>query len=315
MKPAILLIGANGQLGRELNAALTSLGEVTALDRQHLDLTRPEDIRPAIHDFHPALIVNAAGYTAVDQAESEATLARAVNAGAPAVLAEEAKKIGAALIHYSTDYVFDGTKTTPYEEDDPANPLSVYGKTKLEGERAIQASGAAHLIFRTSWVYGTHGRNFLLSILRLATQREELRVVRDQTGAPTLSREIARATAQILTQLSAKQAGRISLEGVSGVYHMTAAGETSWYEFAKAILEEAAGVPEARPWLTAATEDLPLIARRVVPVSAAAYAAAARRPAYSVLSNARLAHTFSVRLPEWRKQLHSVFEAGAAGAE
>jgi dTDP-4-dehydrorhamnose reductase len=307
MRHAILLIGVNGQLGRELNTALPRVGEVAAFDRRRLDLTRPEEIRRAICDLRPALIVNAGGYTAVDQAESEATLARAVNAAAPAVLAEEAKKIGAGLIHYSTDYVFDGTKATPYEEDDPANPLNVYGRTKLEGERAIQASGAAHLIFRTSWVYGTHGRNFLLSILRLATQREELRVVRDQTGAPTLSREIARATAQILTQLSAKQAGRISLEGVSGVYHMTAAGETSWYEFAKSILEEASGAPAAGPWFRAATEGPPLIARRVVPITAAEYRAPARRPAYSVLSNARLARTFSVQLADWRKQLHSVF--------
>jgi dTDP-4-dehydrorhamnose reductase len=307
MKPAILLIGASGQVGRELNAALPSVGEVTALDRQRLDLTRPEQIRRAIRDFQPALIVNAAGYTAVDQAESEVALARAVNAVAPAVMAEEAKKIGAVLIHYSTDYVFDGTKTTPYEEDDPANPLSVYGRTKLEGERAIQASGVAHLIFRTSWVYATSGRNFLLTILRLATEREELRVVRDQTGAPTLSREIARATAQILEQLSARHPGRISLEEASGVYHMTAAGETSWYELAKAILEEAAGVREARPWLTAATGGLPLIARRVVPITAAEYPAPARRPAYSVLSNARLARAFSVQLADWRKQLHSVF--------
>jgi dTDP-4-dehydrorhamnose reductase len=308
MKPAILLIGVNGQIGRELSAALPRVGQVTALDRRRLDLTQPAEIRRAIREFRPALIVNAAGYTAVDRAETEAALARAVNADAPAVMAEEAKKTGARLIHYSTDYVFDGTKTTPYEEDDPAEPLNVYGRTKLEGESAIQASGAAHLIFRTSWVYATRGRNFLLAVLRRATEREELHVVRDQTGAPTYGGEIARATAQILTQLSAKQ----PLEGVSGVYHMTAAGETSWYEYAKSILAEAAGAPAAPSWLQAATGGLPLMARRVVPITAAEYIAPAQRPAHSVLSNARLTRTFSVQLPEWREQLHSVFEAHAA---
>jgi dTDP-4-dehydrorhamnose reductase len=312
MKPTILLIGANGQIGHELSAALPRVGEVTALGRQQLDLAQPAEIRRAIREFRPALIVNAAAYTAVDRAESEAALARAVNADAPAVMAEEAKQTGAAFIHYSTDYVFDGTKTTPYEEDDLPNPLSVYGLTKLEGERAIQASGVAHLIFRTSWVYATRGRNFLLAVLRRATEREELHVVRDQAGAPTSAREIARATAQILTQLSAKQPGRISLEGVSGVYHVTAAGETTWYEYAKSILAEAVGTPAPPSWFQEATGGLPLIARSVVPITAAEYIAPARRPGYSVLSNARLARTFSVQLPEWRKQLHSVFKAEAA---
>lgn len=307
MKTAILLIGVNGQIGHELNAALLRVGEVTALGRQQLDLTQPAEIRRAIREFRPALIVNAAGYTAVDQAESEPQPARAVNADAPAVMAEEAGKTGAALIHYSTDYVFDGAKTTPYEEDDPPNPLNVYGTTKLEGERAIQASGAAHLIFRTSWVYATRGRNFLLAVLRRATEREELHVVRDQAGAPTSAREIARATAQILTQLSARQAGRISMDEVSGIYHMTAAGETSWYDYAKSILAEAAGAPAPPSWFHAATGGLPLIARSVVPITAAEYIAPARRPGYSVLSNARLAHTFSLQLPDWRSQLHSIF--------
>lgn len=307
MKPAILLIGVNGQIGHELNAALPRVGEVTALDRHRLDLTQPAEIRRAIREFRPALIVNAAGYTAVDRGESEPAVARAVNAIAPAVMAEEAKKTSAALIHYSTDYVFDGTKSTPYEEGDPPNPLNVYGTTKLEGERAIQASGAAHLIFRTSWVYATLGRNFLLAVLRRATEREELHVVRDQTGVPTSAREIARATAQILTQLSARQAGEISLEGVSGVYHMTAAGETTWYEYAKSILAEAAAAPAPPSWFQEAAGGLPLIARTVVPITAAEYIAPARRPGYSVLSNARLAHTFSVHLPDWRNQLHSIF--------
>jgi dTDP-4-dehydrorhamnose reductase len=307
MKPAILLIGTTGQVGRELNGMLPRIGEVTALDRQRLDLTQPEEIRRAIRTFHPAFIVNAAAYTAVDKAESEESVSRAINAEAPAVMAEEAKKIGASLIHYSTDYVFDGTKTTPYDEDDPTNPRNVYGRTKLEGERAIQASGATHLIFRTAWVYATEGRNFLLTILRLATQREELRIVRDQIGAPTLSSELARATTNILAQICDTEGGPFSLADVSGIYHMTAGGETSWYDFANAILEEAAKTPATCPWFAAATNSLPLIARRVIPITASEYPTPARRPAFSVLSNSRLDRTFSLHLPDWQRQLHSVF--------
>jgi len=312
MKPAILLIGTNGQVGRELNSALPRIGEVTALDRQRLDLTQPEEIRRAIRNFHPAFIVNAAAYTSVDKAESEEIIARAINAEAPAVMAEEANKIGASLIHFSTDYVFDGSKTTPYDEDDPPNPRNVYGRTKLEGERAIQASGAAHLIFRTAWVYATQGRNFLLNILRLATQREELRIVRDQIGAPTLNSEIAGATTKILAQICDTEGGPFSLADVSGIYHMTAAGETSWYDFANAILDEAAKIPATCPWFAAATSNLPLIARRVVPITTNEYPTPARRPAYSVLSNARLNRTFSLQLPDWRRQLHSVFASPPA---
>jgi dTDP-4-dehydrorhamnose reductase len=307
MKPAILLIGTNGQVGRELNKTLPRIGDVTPLDRQRLDLTRPEEIRRAIRTFHPAFIVNAAAYTAVDKAESEESVARAINAEAPAVMAEEAKKIGASLIHFSTDYVFDGLKTFPYDEDDPANPRSVYGRTKLEGELAIQASDAAYLIFRTAWVYATEGRNFLLTILRLATQREELRIVRDQIGAPTLSGELARATTNILAQICGTEGSPFSLPDVSGIYHMTAGGETSWHGFADAILEESAQFPATCPWFAAATGSLPLIVRRVIPITTNEYPTPARRPAYSVLSNARLSRAFSLQLPDWRKQLHSVF--------
>jgi dTDP-4-dehydrorhamnose reductase len=307
MKPTILLIGTNGQVGRELNSRLPRIAEVTPLDRQRLDLTQPEEIRRAIRALHPAFIVNAAAYTTVDKAESEESLARAINAEAPAVMAEEAKKIGASLIHFSTDYVFDGSKISPYVEDDPPNPQNVYGRTKLEGERAIQASGAAHLIFRTAWVYATEGRNFLLTILRLATQREELRIVRDQIGAPTLSSEIAAATTNILAQVRDNERRSFSLADLSGIYHMTAGGETSWYDFATSILEEAAASSAASPWFAAATSSLPLIARRVIPIATKEYPTPARRPAYSVLSNARLNRTFSLQLPDWRKQLHSVF--------
>ena len=312
MKPGILLIGTNGQVGRELNSRLPRIAEVTPLDRQRLDLTQPEEIRRAIRSFHPAVIVNAAAYTAVDKAESEETLARAINAEAPAVMAEEAKKIGASLIHFSTDYVFDGSKNSPYVEDDPPNPQNVYGRTKLEGERALQASGAAHLIFRTAWVYAPAGRNFLLTILRLATQREELKIVRDQIGAPTLSSEIAAATTNILAQVCDNERRPFSLADLSGIYHMTAGGETNWYAFATAILEEAGASPAASPWFAAATNSLPLIARRVIPISTQEYPTPARRPAYSVLSNARLNRTFSVQLPDWRKQLRSVFASPPA---
>jgi dTDP-4-dehydrorhamnose reductase len=243
----------------------------------------------------------------VDKAESEESLARAINADAPHVMAEEAKKIGACLIHYSTDYVFDGTKASPYEEHDPARPQNVYGRTKLEGERAVRESGAAHLIFRTAWVYSTRGRNFLLTILRLATQREELKIVRDQIGAPTLSGEIARATTSILAKIAGGERGAASLPDVSGIYHMTAGGETSWNDFAVAILERAKAAPPDLPWLASATGGLPIIARRVTPISTSEYPTPARRPAYSVLSNVKLNRAFSVQLPDWRKQLDSIF--------
>jgi dTDP-4-dehydrorhamnose reductase len=307
MKPVILLTGTNGQVGRELNRMLPSLGDVTALDRQRLDLSKPEEIRRVIRAVGPTLIVNAAAYTAVDKAESDEAAARAVNAEAPAIMAEEAKKIDASIVHYSTDYVFDGSKTTPYDENDLTNPQNVYGKTKLEGEHAIQQSGVPHLIFRTAWVYATQGHNFLLTILKLATQREEVRIVRDQIGAPTWSAEIALATMRVLTNIYGGEKDRPSVSEVSGIYQMTAAGETSWYEFTKAILEEAAKANVGAPWFKAATNNLPLIVRRVVPITTEEYPTLARRPAHAVLSNARLARTFGVCLPDWRTQVHAVF--------
>jgi dTDP-4-dehydrorhamnose reductase len=305
MKPKILLTGKNGQVGAELAVALPRLGEVIALDRQQLDLSRPDDIRRAIREVRPALIVNAAAYTAVDQAEKEEALAQAINADAPALIAKEAKRIGAGLVHYSTDYVFDGSNHSPYEEDDPTNPVSVYGKTKLAGERAIQHVGLPHLIFRTAWVYGTSGRNFLLTVLRLASQREELRIVRDQIGAPTWSREIARGTTSILERLLADREGLLSLPETDGIYHMTAGGIASWYDFAQAILEEASHAPQNASWLATATGRRPLIAKRICPITTAEYPTPARRPAYSVLSNSRLARDFGVQLAEWRSQLHA----------
>jgi len=302
-----LLTGKNGQVGRELQSLLPRFGEVIALDRQQLDLAKPDDIRRVVREVQPGLIVNAAAYTAVDQAEKEEPAAQAINAEAPGVLAEEAKKIGAALVHYSTDYVFDGSKRTPYEEDDPPNPINAYGRTKLAGETAIRESGVAHLIFRTEWVYARQGRNFLITILRLATQREELRIVSDQVGAPTSSREIARATAEIFAQIFESQSNSASWPEVSGTYHMSAAGETNWCEFANAILEEASHVDQSAAWIAKATGGHPLIAQRIIPIRSEEYPTPARRPAYSVLSNARLAQTFGVQLPDWRTQLHRLF--------
>lgn len=315
MKPRILLIGKNGQVGHDLQRLLPAYGELTAVDRQQLDLAAPDAIRRAVQEIRPQIIINAAAYTAVDQAEKDELAARAINAIAPGILAEQAKQVGAALIHYSTDYVFDGTKTTPYEEDDPPNPLGAYGRTKLEGEQAIRDSGVAHLIFRTAWVYSTRGKNFLLTILRLATQREELRIVNDQIGAPTLSHELAEATAKVLSQLPAMKNASMdeSLAGLGGTYHMTAGGATNWYEFATTILDDASASIQGkkRAWLLTALNGAPLVTRRVVPITTAEYPTPARRPPYSVLSNERLEKTFGIRLPDWNTQLRRVFEVSA----
>jgi dTDP-4-dehydrorhamnose reductase len=315
MKPRILLIGKNGQVGHDLRRLLPAYGELTAVDRQQLDLAAPDAIRRAVQEIRPQIIINAAAYTAVDQAEQDEPAARAINSIAPGILAEQAKQIGAALIHYSTDYVFDGTKTTPYEENDLTNPLGAYGRTKLGGEQAIRDSGAAHLIFRTAWVYSTRGKNFLLTILRLATQREELRIVKDQIGAPTWSHELAEATAKVVSQLSAMKNASMeeNLAGLGGTYHMTAGGATNWSAFAMAILDRASGSVEGKKpaWLLDALNDAPLVTRRVVPITTAEYPTAARRPPYSVLSNERLEKTFGIRLPDWNAQLRRVFEVSA----
>jgi len=307
MNPKILLTGKNGQLGDDLQHVLSRLGNVVATDRQQLDLSRPAEIRKLIHDVHPALIVNAAAYTAVDQAEKDEAAARAINSEAPAIMAEEAKKIGAALVHYSTDYVFDGSKNSPYDENDPPNPISVYGRTKLAGELAVRDSGVDHLIFRTAWVYSTRGKNFLLTILRLATQREELRIVCDQIGAPTWSREIASATAKALEQICNPADGTAVWSDRSGSYHMTAGGETNWYEFTRAILQEAAQAPDSAAWFRAATNGNELLTRRVLPITTAEHLTPARRPAYSVLSNSKLNRVFGIQMPDWRQQLSLAF--------
>ena len=311
MTPKILLTGKNGQVGHDLQRFLPRLGEVVALDRQQLDLSRFDEIRRVIRQIRPALIVNAAAYTAVDLAEKEHSLAQAINAEAPAIMAEEARRIGAALVHYSTDYVFDGIKNSPYEEADPTEPNNVYGKTKLAGEQAIRDSGAHHLIFRTAWVYSTRGKNFLLTILRLATEREELRIVNDQIGAPTWSREIASATAEVLPRFFDRTGNVSAWAELGGTYHMTAGGETSWFEFAKAILEEAKKqATSPAPWLAEATHRKPLLSRVVTPITTAEYPTPARRPAYSVLSNIHTVRTFGIELADWRTQLHRVCTDG-----
>jgi dTDP-4-dehydrorhamnose reductase len=307
MRPVILLTGQSGQIGAELFRFLPQLGEVVALPREQLDLSKPDDIRRIIREIRPQIIVNAAAYTAVDQAETDETMAQAVNGEAPGVMAEEAKKIGAALVHYSTDYVFDGSKKTPYDETDAANPINVYGRTKFAGEQAIRRSGVPHLIFRTAWVYATRGRNFLLTILHLATEREELRIVSDQVGAPTCASDMAAATSEILSGVCEDSVGGFVFPEASGTYHMSAAGQTTWYDFARTILEKAGTTSRDLAWLAAATHGRPLIARSVMPISSAEFRCPAQRPAYSVLSNSRLFQTFGVALPDWHSQLQRCF--------
>ena len=298
----VLLTGARGQLGAELARELEGRAEVVAHDRGSLDLARPGDIAARVREARPEVILNAAAYTAVDRAETELDAARAVNAVAPAVLAAEAKRLGALLVHYSTDYVFDGTKKTPYVETDPTAPLNAYGRTKLEGEEAVAASGCDHAILRTSWVYAAHGRNFMLTMLRLAAAQKELRVVDDQRGAPTSSRQLARATLDLLARNDrSRPIGPGDLERVrsaSGVYHATASGETTWFGFALEIFDRWSKRP-----------GNVFVMPRVIAIASADYPTPARRPANSVLSNARLAGTFGVRLPPWRDGLEEALSA------
>ena len=314
MKPVILLTGKNGQVGGELLPFLPQLGKVVALGRDQLDLSKPDDISRTIREVRPQLIVNTAAYTAVDQAEADLAMAHAINAEAPRLMAEEARKIGAVLVHYSTDYVFDGAKRTPYDEADSANPMNVYGKTKFAGEQAIRTSGVTHLMFRTAWVYATRGRNFLLTILRLATEREELRIVSDQVGAPTCASDVAAATSKILTGICERNHGEFVFSEVSGTYHMSAAGQTTWYDFAKTVLEKAGATSQGLVWLAKATHGRQLIARRVVPISTEEFRSPTQRPVYSVLSNSRLIQTFGVALPDWHTQLQRCFVSDSIAA-
>jgi dTDP-4-dehydrorhamnose reductase len=279
----ILLIGKEGQIGGELSSLLRPLGELIACGKKDLDLTQGNRIREKLRDVQPHVIVNAAAYTAVDKAEEEPELAMAVNGTAPAILAEEAKKLGAALVHYSTDYVFDGEKKEPYTEGDPPNPLGVYGRTKLAGDEAIQSAGLPHLIFRTAWVYGLEGKNFLLSIQRLAKERDELKIVDDQVGSPTWSRTIAQTTANVLTQLLPQDSpGNLSrFEQASGLYNLVCGGQTSWFGFAQAILD-------------ASSQNT-----KLTPIPTSGYPTPAKRPKNSVLSTKKLKSAFGIAPPAW----------------
>ena len=287
----ILLLGADGQVGKALQRALPEVGVVEAWGRRQADLEAPDALRARIRCFAPDVIVNAAAYTAVDKSESNEAQAHAVNAIAPGAIAQEARALGALFVHYSTDYVFDGTRAGPYDETDPVNPLGAYGRTKLEGERAIAAAGCRHLIFRTSWVYGNEGVNFMKTMLRLAGERDHIRVVADQIGAPTSSDAIAHATARCLGAPPASP--ETGTEPLCGVYHMTCGGETSWYGFACAVFETFLG------------KDA--ISRlRIEPIATADYPTPAKRPRNSVLSNAKLLRDFGVALPGWREALNQV---------
>ena len=285
----VMVTGCRGQVGSEVARAFAGVAEVAAFDRATLDLEDAGSLAARIRELRPEVIVNCAAYTAVDQAESDEARALAINGVAPGVMADEARRLGAVLLHFSTDYVFDGAKPAPYVEDDAVAPLSAYGRTKLAGERAIAASGCDHAILRTSWVYGPHGKNFMLTMLRLGATREELRIVDDQRGAPTSSLQLARLAREVLAPRGRLDAA--SLERVrerSGIYHATAAGETTWFGFAEAIFAGAAAGTRAP---------------RLVPIATKDYPTPARRPANSVLSNGKLAGAFGVRIPGWREGL------------
>jgi len=290
--PKILIFGRVGQVGWELRHKLACLGQVSSVDFPEIDFSKPGTIRDAIRAAEPNVIVNAAAYTAVDKAEATPEPAWALNATGPAVIAEEAKRLGAVMVHYSTDYVYDGSKQGPWVETDAPGPLNVYGKTKLAGDEAIAAAGGDYLL-RTSWVYGARGANFLLTMLRLAKERPELRIVDDQAGSPTTSECIAQATADILAQvLSPRGEG---MAGRSGVYHLTNSGATTWFGFAKAFLSRLPACP------------------KLAPITTSEYPVPAKRPVNSVLSCERLAETFGVRMPSWEHALELVLETLAEG--
>ncbi|MBK9576500.1 MAG: dTDP-4-dehydrorhamnose reductase [Fibrobacteres bacterium] len=281
----ILIIGRRGQVGWELRRTLAPLGEIVAYDFPDIDLTKPETLRPIVREVAPDLVVNAAAYTAVDKAEDEVEICHAINALAPKVLAEEAARLGARMVHFSTDYVYDGAKDGRWVETDAPGPLSVYGRTKLEGDEAIAATGVQHLIFRLQWVWGTRGANFVKTMLKLARERKELKIVDDQVGGPTWSRHIAEATSLAVARWEAQ----------SGIYHMANGGETSWYGFAKAIFEEDPKKSEQ-------------VLESLLPIPTSAYPTKAARPMNSRMDVSKLDRDFGIRLPCWHEALRNSFE-------
>lgn len=289
----VLIVGAAGQVGRELQRSFAGAGELFCYSRKEVDLAIEDQVRRMVRDTAPDIILNAAAYTAVDRAESEPELAMAINTRAPQILAEEAARREALLVHYSTDYVFDGTKDGAWIETDEPNPLNVYGRSKLAGERAIQAVGGKYLIFRTSWVYGPHGNNFLLTMLRLGRERDHINVVDDQIGAPTSSLEIADATRSIVYQICSGISG--TQETRAGIYHMTCAGSTSWYGFARAIFSKASCMLEAHH-------------PNVIQIPTGSHPTPAKRPLNSVLSNQKLTEAFEINLANWETALQSVIK-------
>jgi len=287
----ILLIGSGGQLGWELQRSLCTLGTLIPHDRRHIDLASPQAIRHAMRTVRPDMVINAAAYTAVDRAESELSLAMAVNGEAPGILAAEARRVGAFLVHYSTDYVFDGFKSEPYSEGDPTNPLGAYGRSKLVGEQAIQSVGTPHYIFRTSWLYSARGQNFLRTILRLVEGQTELRIVNDQVGAPTWARTLAEITARVLESAIGDRGVNLDyLREKSGLYHVTASGAVSWYGFAQAIVAEARAI---------VGEKIAVL----IPIPSSDYPSPARRPSNSRLDNTKFRAAFGLSLPQWDTSL------------
>jgi len=291
----ILLLGRHGQVGTELAKVLKTLGDVTALGREQADFSQPASLRNVVLVHRPDIIVNAAAYTAVDRAESEPALAQAVNTDSPGVLAQAARDIDALLVHYSTDYVFNGLKQGPYVEDDATDPQGVYGRSKRDGETAVLASGARHLILRTSWVYAAHGHNFVRTMLRLARERETLRVVADQIGAPTGAATIADITVQCLARLAD---GTVDAAAVSGTYHLTASGATSWHGLATAVVEQARA--------TLAADALAM--RDIQAITTAEYPLPAPRPANSRMCCDKLQERFGVTLPAWQNEVARVVQ-------
>lgn len=289
MKPRFLLIGKNGQVGWELRRVLDPLGPVCSVDFPEIDLTQADSIRKWVRETRPQVLLNAAAYTAVDKAESEPGLANQINGLAPGILAEEAKAAGALLVHYSTDYVFDGAKRVAYVETDTPNPLSQYGRSKLAGDARVQAVGGRHLIFRLCWVYGNRGQNFMLTMMRLARDREKLRVVNDQIGCPTWCRMIAQATAYAVRETLAAP----DPAALCGLYHLAASGSVSWHGFAEAIVGLMPNSDKK--------------CKTIDPISTSEYPTPARRPAWSVLGCDKLERAFGLRLPEWRGSLEEVF--------